>query len=398
MAKLDVPSWQPNLYAAVAVTLTTATVAISLRFAARRMTKVPLWWDDFMCVGAFIFGIGWNVLLLVWAPYGFGKHLENIDLTPEQSLFNSLLFCYLAELFYAASLAFSQYAVLAFYWRMFRTSNIKVPIITLVASISIWLILRTFLAVFLQAFWDKSIPNATCNINDSKFFFGTVLTHLVLDLAILSLPVLQVRKLRLRTAQKVGVCAMFMFGILVCVASVIILVYSLSYNTKSAEISFNVAPIMIWGTVEVNLAIVSGTIPFQTPIWNTFSPSCTACLPMLRPIFLRAFNRIFPNVSHGTSDKQLHSSRANQLAKISAMRTRTRHDDSESMQELATFDNDSSSEHDEEQGIVHGAGGQRVIITGNDKSARVTEVDVSPAVSGGILVRSETLVEVSRAR
>ncbi|KAF7534123.1 hypothetical protein G7054_g6499 [Neopestalotiopsis clavispora] len=381
MGKLDVPSWQPNLYAAVAVTLTAATLAISLRFAARRMTKVPLWWDDFMCVGAFIFGIGWNVLLLVWAPYGFGKHLENIALTPEQSLFNSLLFCYLAELFYAASLAFSQYAVLAFYWRMFRTSNIKVPIITLLVAITIWLILRTFLAVFLQAFWDKSIPNATCNIDDSKFFFGTVLTHLVLDLAILSLPILQVRKLRLRTAQKVGVCAMFMFGILVCGASIIILVYSVSYNTKSAEISFNVAPIMIWGTVEVNLAIVS------------------ACLPMLRPIFLKAFNRIFPNVSHGTSDKQLQSSRANQLAKISALKSRTRHDDeTESMQELATFDNDSSSDIDEEQGIVHGAGGQRVRITGNDKSARVKEVDVGPAVTGGILVKSETLVEVSRAR
>jgi hypothetical protein len=54
MGKLDVPSWQPNLYAAVAVTLTAATLAISLRFAARRMTKVPLWWDDFMCVGAFV--------------------------------------------------------------------------------------------------------------------------------------------------------------------------------------------------------------------------------------------------------------------------------------------------------------------------------------------------------
>jgi hypothetical protein len=68
------------------------------------------------------------------------------------------------------------------------------------------------------------------------------------------------------------------------------------------------------------------------------------------------------------------------------------------MQELATFDNDSSSDIDEEQGIVHGAGGQRVRITGNDKSARVKEVDVGPAVTGGILVKSETLVEVSRAR
>lgn len=78
----------------------------------------------------------------IGVPYGFGKHLENIELSPEKSLTNSLLFCYLAELFYAASLALSQFAVLGFYWRMFRTSGIKVPILTLLAATTIWLILR----------------------------------------------------------------------------------------------------------------------------------------------------------------------------------------------------------------------------------------------------------------
>lgn len=65
-----------------------------------------------------------------------------------------------------------------------------------------------------QAFWDRSIPDFRCYIDDSKFFFGSVLAHFVLDVAILVLPVLQVRKLQLRTAQKVGVISLFMFGIL----------------------------------------------------------------------------------------------------------------------------------------------------------------------------------------
>lgn len=119
---------------------------------------------------------------------------------------------------------------------------------------------------------------------------------------------------------------------------------------------------------------------------------------MLRPIFLKAFNRIFPNASAGTSENP--SRGPNNFVKMSALKTRTRMaGDSESMQELASFDNDSSSEeHDEEQGIVHGAGGQRVVITGNDKTARVKEVELGTAVTGGILVRSETMVEVSRPR
>lgn len=52
--------------------------------------------------------------------------------------------------------------------------------------------------------------------------------------------------------------AMFLFGIFVCVASVVVLVYSLQYDTSSREMPLNVAHIIIWATVEVNLAIVSG--------------------------------------------------------------------------------------------------------------------------------------------
>jgi hypothetical protein len=64
-----------------------------------------------------------------------------------------------------------------------------------------------------QGFWDRSI-DARCDINDSKFFFGTVLAHLVLDVVILALPVIQVYQLKLPVSQKIAISAMFTFGIL----------------------------------------------------------------------------------------------------------------------------------------------------------------------------------------
>ena len=63
-----------------------------------------------------------------------------------------------------------------------------------------------------QGFWDKTIK-AHCAIDDSKFFFGTVIAHLVIDMAILVLPIVQIKQLRLPTAQRLGVTAMFMFGV-----------------------------------------------------------------------------------------------------------------------------------------------------------------------------------------
>jgi hypothetical protein len=53
-ASMGVESRQPGVFAAVITTLAAATVAIVLRFVARRITKVPLWWDDFLCVGAYV--------------------------------------------------------------------------------------------------------------------------------------------------------------------------------------------------------------------------------------------------------------------------------------------------------------------------------------------------------
>lgn len=70
-----------------------------------------------------------------------------------------------------------------------------------------------FHCVPVQAFWNSSVKG-TCKIKDSKFFFGTVLAHLIIDIAILVLPIMQIRTLQLPIAKKTAVIAMFMFGFL----------------------------------------------------------------------------------------------------------------------------------------------------------------------------------------
>lgn len=123
---------------------------------------------------------------------------------------------------------------------------------------------QTVLAIFhcvpVQKFWHHSLPGV-CHIDDSKFFFGTVLAHLFLDIAILALPIVQVQKLQLPPAQRIGIIAMFMFGIFVCVASIVVLVLSLSFDPKDDEVPWNIALLFSWATAEVNLAIVSGMFP-----------------------------------------------------------------------------------------------------------------------------------------
>jgi hypothetical protein len=79
-----------------------------------------------------------------------------------------------------------------------------------------WIILRTFMVIFrcipVQAYWDKTIPDAHCRIKDTQFFFGTVLTHMLMDVAILVLPIFEVFRLRLRIGQKLAIAALFIVG------------------------------------------------------------------------------------------------------------------------------------------------------------------------------------------
>ena len=62
-----------------------------------------------------------------------------------------------------------------------------------------------------QAYWDKSIP-ASCTIDDQKFFIGSVLPHLLMDLIILALPAPYIKSLQISLYQKFCVFAMFLFG------------------------------------------------------------------------------------------------------------------------------------------------------------------------------------------
>ncbi|EXL66852.1 hypothetical protein FOPG_16996 [Fusarium oxysporum f. sp. conglutinans race 2 54008] len=267
MAQFD-----PNVLASASVTLGVAALALVCRLVARRMTKMSLWFDDYLAIFAFLFAASWSAMMITWTIHaGLGRRLEDVEgLTPKQALQLSHLLLWNAELFYASSLAFSKLSILGFYWRLFSRSNIRVPIQILAVLSLIWLIIRTFLAIFhcvpVQAFWDKSIKDAVCTIDDSKFFFGTVLVHLLLDISILALPVLQVMNLHLKAGQKIAVIALFMFGILVCVASIVVLAESLKFDPSSDEMPLDIAPIMIWATVEANLAIVSEEVDESSSI------------------------------------------------------------------------------------------------------------------------------------
>lgn len=65
----------------------------------------------------------------------------------------------------------------------------------------------------IEGYWDPTIP-IQCFIDVVKLYYGAVGSNLCLDVLILSLPVLYLRKLGLSWRRKLGVMILFLAGIL----------------------------------------------------------------------------------------------------------------------------------------------------------------------------------------
>uniref|UniRef100_A0A8H7NC53 Rhodopsin domain-containing protein n=1 Tax=Bionectria ochroleuca TaxID=29856 RepID=A0A8H7NC53_BIOOC len=266
---------QANVFAGIGVCWGLATLALIGRVVARRMTKVRWWYEDYCCLSAFSFASAYNALCLYWCTTWYLGQIipDTVDETRhEDILFHSRKIAFFCSLTYAYSIGSSKLAILSLYWRLFKFSSIRIPIITLYTIVAVWLVIRTFM-IFLRcspvaAYWDDSIPGGHCNIKDSAFFFGTMLPHFLLDVIILALPVVEVSRLRLRMGQKIAIIALFLVGVVVCVASVNGLILSISADPYTTQMPYDYAITYTWGGVEVNIAVVSSCFPLLRPIFR----------------------------------------------------------------------------------------------------------------------------------
>ncbi|KAL2691298.1 hypothetical protein Neosp_001679 [[Neocosmospora] mangrovei] len=331
--------------------------------------------------------LGWLVLVPIWIQNGFGLHIWDIKhMTKEKVLFQTKLLLYIAELMYASALFFAKASILSFYWRMFRVTNIKLPIQILFTCAVIWIIIRTFMGIFhcvpVQTFWDSSVKG-TCAIEDSKFFFGTILVHVILDICILILPILQIRKLQLPGLQKLGVMVMFLFGIMhsICVAAMVIIVASTEYDNTSDDMTWNLSTIVIWASVEVNLVTVS------------------ACLPTVRPACIYLFTCTHPISSIGSGSNSYGQaygcSQTKKSIRLSTL-PKGNEDESSSTHQLAETEASHGSVSDFESHALDRYRGNTSTITGPGHDGSSDNFPTGSAF-GGIMVKNETTVRVSTA-
>ncbi|EWZ33310.1 hypothetical protein FOCG_15646 [Fusarium oxysporum f. sp. radicis-lycopersici 26381] len=372
-------SRQPDLWAAEYITFAAATIFLILRIVSRRITRIRFWWDDYFACASYVTAVCWGTVLPIWIHHGFGLHAKDVEgMTFTEANYTTKKYLFIMEHFYAFTLFFAKISILSFYWRMFRVANIQIFVSVLLVCSILWIL--TFLTTFhcypVRAFWDPTMEHFTCAIKSSDFFFGTVLAHVLIDVGILILPIVQIQKLQLPTLQKIAIIFMFMFGILVCVAGLVIVSVSASFDNKSVDMTWQLAPVIIWASVEVNLVTVS------------------TCLPIIRPACLYLFTCTNPVSSIRSGSNNFGSNYGRSQTKHSIRLGTIGKDESSSTHELARSEPSGSESFNSEFEHEDQRHGNIATVTGPGSSANLEH----PAAVGGIMVKNETVVHVSKVR
>ncbi|KAJ4029935.1 hypothetical protein NW761_011695 [Fusarium oxysporum] len=366
---------QPNIWAGVAIPWLAALTSLILRVCARRMTKMSWWFDDYFTILAFLFATGYCGIMVEWTLHTYlGVNIPDSMPTDEREaiLQQARFLAYFNSLCYASSIACSKLAILCLYWRLFRISSIRIPIMVMLVMVVIWIILRTFMLTFrcvpVQSLWDYTITDKVCNINSDQFFLGTITTHFIMDIIILVLPIIEVFRLRLRTGQKLAIGALFLLGTIVCFASMFVLIVLVNYPDNTTQMPHDYAMFCILGSVEVNIAIVS------------------ACFPLLRPIFVHILPSSFLS-SYGKSSQPI-SRPSNAIKLTTLIRTNKDReaDETSSTYQLADMENGLHYH----SGDVQRTEGVHTMIS-SEQSGSSPEVDTA-----GIYVRNDTVVEIKQ--
>ncbi|KAL8967476.1 MAG: hypothetical protein Q9183_002902 [Haloplaca sp. 2 TL-2023] len=130
-----------------------------------------------------------------------------------------------------------------------------------------------FVAVFecdpVALYWDVSLEGEC--IDQNAFYRWNGVANLLIDFGILLLPVPMIWRLNLPTRDKVSLTAIFLLGLLACVAS-IVRVTSFD-EVVWTDISYTIVGPTVWTTVEQSMGIICACLSTLRPLLTRLLPA-----------------------------------------------------------------------------------------------------------------------------
>ncbi|UZP40497.1 hypothetical protein NXS19_008313 [Fusarium pseudograminearum] len=250
--------------------LTTLIMAgLALLFFALRIiatVRLRLKWamDDTMAVASVVLLIPVVIIMQFMMQNGLGVDLWYLS---DHQITEGFRLFFFLEMLYLTARVVVKSTILCFFLRIFSNPRFRLIVkITLVFNVLIGV--TFFILVFFQTtpislFWigwqTKEAKRVMLGI--IRLTLPHAVLVLALDIWVLILPITQLWELGLKLRKKIGVMAMFSFGIFLTVVAVI-RVHQLVLFARSRDLTvINAQKAMIWSCIEISVGIMVSCMP-----------------------------------------------------------------------------------------------------------------------------------------
>lgn len=247
-----------------------ATVVVAARFyvCLRVMRKVSV--DDYIVLLTLLLGIGNNVCLTLSWSWGLGTHIEFLAAEPVRIMY-TVKWVYLCEFFSIMCPGTGRISYALLLLRIIPPSKTRRRFLWSIIWIQFIVDVVTVAVSFcqcrpIQGFWDRTVE-ASCWAPEVQqyvgFFQGSVCSAVDLGLAVF--PASMFWNLKMELSQKLKLSAIMGLGVIAMVASIIKTV-KLQAITSTGDLTYAMAELAIWWTIEAYLVLLAVSMPSLRPV------------------------------------------------------------------------------------------------------------------------------------
>ncbi|KAI8962774.1 hypothetical protein F5Y11DRAFT_321516 [Daldinia sp. FL1419] len=260
------------------------TLSVALRLRARMIQRMALSKDDYMVIPGLIFSLALSITQIVAVVHGnLGGHIhmDENGIIFDRTLTVFLQTEWISQWLSVLSLVFTKLSIVLFYRRIFRGKLFSLISLTLLGVISIWGISFFFATIFecmpVRIVWQTlfGTPEHQAYCYDAvPMFIATAITNMIVDTAILSVPIPIIWGLNMPTKQKFALSGIFLLGAFVIGISIarIYFFYESTDSYQNAfDITTNIAPTLYWTMLEAAIAVTCACMPTLRPLFSDLS-------------------------------------------------------------------------------------------------------------------------------
>lgn len=287
---VDPPTLAPTILAVNIVMMTWALLFVVIRLYVNFHARRGLATDDYFCIISTVLVVGWTGLNFTTLRYAV--HIYDIPLAAVTASYNKRF--YAVNLMIGLSLFFAKSTILILYFRIFAVGKKNTRSIRFGLAWCFLIYLNNILmpTYFCAPRIGERWGSSTCSERCSRFvIYAMILSafSLALDLYIFILPVPMILRLQMSRKRRVSILGIFGTAFLGIIAAVARLLYQIKlYKVNDGQWDTALTDLCI--TVEINVAIIVGSIPAFASFFNRQMPGAS-WLAAIRSLISRSTDR-----------------------------------------------------------------------------------------------------------